>query len=156
MNNPTMTFQQRLQQNQVVLAPGIYDALSALIAEQVHHVPSVVVRADFSDPAAAQNGNVRRLLLKPLPPTAVASQLGQAGSLLVLLPFGGEMEAATLLRQDGESRLLVRLAQAAPSPLGTPDDLAHTLRRAPDAVDSPAAAAGASLRPRVRDPPGAG
>jgi 2-methylisocitrate lyase-like PEP mutase family enzyme len=29
-----MTFQQRLQQNQVVLAPGIYDALSALIAEQ--------------------------------------------------------------------------------------------------------------------------
>jgi 2-methylisocitrate lyase-like PEP mutase family enzyme len=34
MNNPTMTFQQRLQQNQVVLAPGIYDALSALIAEQ--------------------------------------------------------------------------------------------------------------------------
>ena len=34
MNTPTMTFQQRLQQNQVVLAPGIYDALSALIAEQ--------------------------------------------------------------------------------------------------------------------------
>ena len=34
MNNPTMTFHQRLQQNQVVLAPGIYDALSALIAEQ--------------------------------------------------------------------------------------------------------------------------
>jgi 2-methylisocitrate lyase-like PEP mutase family enzyme len=29
-----MTFQQRLQQNQVVLSPGIYDALSALIAEQ--------------------------------------------------------------------------------------------------------------------------
>ena len=34
MNNPTMTFHQRLQQTQVVLAPGIYDALSALIAEQ--------------------------------------------------------------------------------------------------------------------------
>ena len=34
MNTPTMTFQQRLQQNQVVLAPGSYDALSALIAEQ--------------------------------------------------------------------------------------------------------------------------
>ena len=34
MNNATMTFHQRLQQNQVVLAPGIYDALSALIAEQ--------------------------------------------------------------------------------------------------------------------------
>ena len=34
MNNPTMTFHQRLQHNQVVLAPGIYDALSALIAEQ--------------------------------------------------------------------------------------------------------------------------
>ena len=34
MNNPTMTFHQRLQQNQVVLSPGIYDALSALIAEQ--------------------------------------------------------------------------------------------------------------------------
>lgn len=72
---------------------------SALIAEQVHHVPSVVVRADFNDAAAAQDGKVRRLLLKPLPPTAVASQLGEAGSLLVLLPFGGEMEAATLLRE---------------------------------------------------------
>lgn len=34
MNKPNMTFHQRLQQNQVVLAPGIYDALSALIAEQ--------------------------------------------------------------------------------------------------------------------------
>ena len=34
MNNPTTTFHQRLQQTQVVLAPGIYDALSALIAEQ--------------------------------------------------------------------------------------------------------------------------
>ena len=34
MSHSTLTFQQRLQQNQVVLAPGIYDALSALIAEQ--------------------------------------------------------------------------------------------------------------------------
>lgn len=72
---------------------------SALIAEQVHHVPSVVVRADFIDPAAALDSKVRRLLLKPLPPTAVASQLSEAGSLLVLLPFGGEMEAATVLRE---------------------------------------------------------
>ena len=31
MPHNTMTFQQRLQKNQVVLAPGIYDALSALI-----------------------------------------------------------------------------------------------------------------------------
>lgn len=72
---------------------------SALIAEQVHHVPSVVVRADFNDSAAAQDSKIRRLLLKPLPPTAVASQLTSGGSLLVLLPFGGEMEAATLLRE---------------------------------------------------------
>ena len=34
MSHSTLTFQQRLQQNQVVLAPGIYDALSALVAEQ--------------------------------------------------------------------------------------------------------------------------
>ena len=34
MTHSTLTFQQRLQQNQVVLAPGIYDALSALVAEQ--------------------------------------------------------------------------------------------------------------------------
>jgi 2-methylisocitrate lyase-like PEP mutase family enzyme len=34
MPHDTMTFQQRLQKNQVVLAPCIYDALSALIAEQ--------------------------------------------------------------------------------------------------------------------------
>ena len=34
MPHSTLTFQQRLQQNQVVLAPGIYDALSALVAEQ--------------------------------------------------------------------------------------------------------------------------
>jgi 2-methylisocitrate lyase-like PEP mutase family enzyme len=34
MYHSTLTFQQRLQQNQVVLAPGIYDALSALVAEQ--------------------------------------------------------------------------------------------------------------------------
>ena len=34
MSHSPMTFLQRLQQNQVVLAPGIYDALSALVAEQ--------------------------------------------------------------------------------------------------------------------------
>ena len=34
MSHSTLTFQQRLQQNQVILAPGIYDALSALVAEQ--------------------------------------------------------------------------------------------------------------------------
>ena len=34
MHNSRVHFHQRLQQNQVVLAPGIYDALSALIAEQ--------------------------------------------------------------------------------------------------------------------------
>ena len=34
MSHSTLSFQQRLQQNQVVLAPGIYDALSALVAEQ--------------------------------------------------------------------------------------------------------------------------
>jgi 2-methylisocitrate lyase-like PEP mutase family enzyme len=34
MTHSTLSFQQRLQQNQVVLAPGIYDALSALVAEQ--------------------------------------------------------------------------------------------------------------------------
>ena len=34
MLNNRAPFHQRLKQNQVVLAPGIYDALSALIAEQ--------------------------------------------------------------------------------------------------------------------------
>lgn len=81
---------------------------SALIAEQVHHVPSVVVRADFLDPAAGRDGQIRRQLLKPLPATAVTSQLTEGGSLLVLLPFGGETEATTLLREWQASGIALR------------------------------------------------
>jgi hypothetical protein len=72
---------------------------SALVAEQVHHVPSVVVRADFQDAQLALGSKLRLGLLKLLPSTAVAAQLTDGGSLLVLLPFGGEMEATALIRE---------------------------------------------------------
>jgi len=72
---------------------------SALIAEQVHQVPSVVVRADFLDAQGGLNSKMRRSLLKSLPSTAVAAQLTDGGSLVVLLPFAGEMEATALLRE---------------------------------------------------------
>ena len=72
---------------------------SALVAEQVHHVPSVVVRADFQDAQVALGSKVELGLLKLLPSTAVAAQLTDGSSLLVLLPFGGKMEATALIRE---------------------------------------------------------
>ncbi len=67
-----------------------------LAAEQTHHLPSVIVRADFAQASDAANGKASRVLLQAVPPTALCTQLSNHGSLMMLLPFAGEPEARAL------------------------------------------------------------
>ena len=70
----------------------------ALLVEQTHRVPSVVLRADFLDSNETHDAKGERALLETLPQTAVASRVPTTGSLLVLLPFGGQSEGEALGR----------------------------------------------------------
>ena len=75
----------------------------AVTTEQTHHLPSMVVKLcadaepDFKD------------LLRHVPTTALATRLPDQHGMAVLLPFGGEMEAANISRewqkQAGTSRI---------------------------------------------------
>jgi hypothetical protein len=65
----------------------------ALQAESSHSLPSIVVRVDFTQPNEAKDSKLEQRLLATLPATALVTRLPQQGSLIALLPFGGEMEA---------------------------------------------------------------
>lgn len=65
----------------------------AVITEQTHHLPSVVVK--FS----ADSEPDLKDLLRHVPPTALATRLPDQHGVAVLLPFGGEMEAAVISRE---------------------------------------------------------
>ncbi len=68
----------------------------ALEAERIHHLPSVVVKATFTQAGDARGGKAERQLLQCLPPAAFRTRLPDDGSLAVLLPFSGETEALAL------------------------------------------------------------
>ena len=68
----------------------------ALQVEHTHRVPSVVLRADFEDPAQAQDAAMGKALLNALPQLSVAARLPAKGSLVVLLPFGSQADGEAL------------------------------------------------------------
>lgn len=87
----------------------------ALAAEQTHHLPSVIVRADVgreSDVAP---------LLRALPATALSTRLPGQGSLMILLPFGGEPEARALGLDLAKAGPEVRLSHYLVVGPATPD-----------------------------------
>ena len=65
----------------------------SLQAEESHALPSTVIRLDFNKLDEAKDAKLEKRLLATLPPTAFATRLPAHGSLIVLLPFGGELEA---------------------------------------------------------------
>lgn len=64
----------------------------ALVTEQMHHIPSIVMKIKPD----AEN---EKALLKSLAATAAATKLPGTGELVVLLPMGGEMEAGALMAE---------------------------------------------------------
>jgi hypothetical protein len=63
----------------------------AISADQVHHVPSVILVADGKTP--------EQDLTQVLPPTTMLTRLVGQDRLIALLPFAGEMETNTILTQ---------------------------------------------------------
>ena len=82
----------------------------ALEAEQIHHLPSIIVRADFLLPQEAGSSKAAGQLMRVLPPTALCTRLLGHGSLMILLPFGGETEAQELSRALAVAGPQVRLS----------------------------------------------
>jgi hypothetical protein len=70
----------------------------ALQAEATHALPSCVLRVDFNKLDEAQSAQTETRLLASLPATALVTRLPAHGSLIVLLPFGGEMDAEATSR----------------------------------------------------------
>jgi hypothetical protein len=68
----------------------------SLSAEQKLQLPSVICRADFLDAKQAQDPSLIRRLLSALPVTAIPTRLPRSGSIIALLPFGGESDAKKL------------------------------------------------------------
>lgn len=94
------TFSLLRAQKQIAASEGLVDlgtfkaALDrAVITEQTHHLPSVVVKL------SADSEPDLRGLLRHVPPTALATKLPDQHGMAVLLPFGGEMEAAAVSRE---------------------------------------------------------
>jgi hypothetical protein len=83
----------------VALEDFLFLLNESLETEVVHHLPSVICRADFLDPDQAADIAMVRKILKAMPPTAVPTRLPSNGSIIALLPFGGEMEGAALGRE---------------------------------------------------------
>jgi hypothetical protein len=83
----------------VALEDFLFLLNEALVAEQTHQLPSVVCRADFIDAKEAADVKLVRQLLIALPKTAVPTRLPSNGSIIALLPFGGEPEGAALGRE---------------------------------------------------------
>lgn len=80
----------------------------ALETEQVHCLPSTVLRFDFAQGDTAADG--KRGLLATLPATALASRL-PAGSIVALLPFAGDSAAESTLQTVKEQHPVVRCSQ---------------------------------------------
>ncbi len=70
----------------------------ALRVDQTHQLPSVVLRADFLDATEANSAKAEKALLACLPQTAISTRLPGTKSLAVLIPFGGQSEGETLIR----------------------------------------------------------
>ena len=82
----------------------------ALEAEQLHHLPSIIIRADFLLPQEAGSSKAEGQLMRVLPPTALCTRLLGHGSLMILLPFSGETEAQELSRALAVAGPQVRLS----------------------------------------------
>jgi hypothetical protein len=65
----------------------------ALLTEQMHHLPSMVVKILVDDEAELKT------MLRQVPATALATRLTSPNGAAVLLPFAGEMEAASLYQE---------------------------------------------------------
>ncbi|MDB6140940.1 MAG: hypothetical protein JWO94_4012 [Verrucomicrobiaceae bacterium] len=98
----------------------------ALEAEQVHHLPSIILRADYTRQADAGGNDISQKILQTLPPTALCTSLTDRGSLIILLPFSGETEAEALSQQIAKASPQVRLARyLVAGPLKLEDFWAH-------------------------------
>lgn len=77
-----------------LVAPETWKVMlnQALATDQLHHVPSVVIRQSV-EPA------LEKAVLKSLPATAVATRLPGSEFIAVLLPLAGEMEATSLVAE---------------------------------------------------------
>lgn len=82
----------------------------ALEAEKNHHLPSVVLRVELLNSQEAASPVAESQLLSALPATAVCTRLSGHGSLIVLLPFGGEPEAGLLTQALSSAGPQVRIA----------------------------------------------
>jgi len=76
----------------------------ALTTEQLHHVPSMVMKVHV-EPATETE------FLKAMPATAVATRLPDTSSVAVLLPLAGEMEASALVNEWQRQGKKTRLAK---------------------------------------------
>jgi hypothetical protein len=83
----------------VALEDFLFLLNESLQAEQTHQLPSVICRADFVDPKQSADASLVRRILNSLPATAVPTRLPSTGSIIALLPFGGEMEGAAVGRE---------------------------------------------------------
>lgn len=71
----------------------------ALHAEQMHHLPSSVLRLDFIAPSRTSPNQVHRSLTAMLPASSILTVLPGDAGIAVLLPFSGDAAAVDLMRR---------------------------------------------------------